>query len=160
MIDPSITRFAHRLVAALREDVAANERIAALLAVQEESVRHPGDAAFQEATSALETELKGAPMRTARRDRALGDLAGALGVARTALTIKSAVERLGADGAALAHERDRLAEVAHEVQVRNRRVATLVRLHRQVTKELIQVVLGPTDGGDVHSGGSLIDAEV
>ena len=60
----------------------------------------------------------------------------------------------------LAAERAQLIEVSTEVGRRNRRMATLVRLHRQVTRELIQVVLGPEDGGDVHAGGSLIDAEV
>ena len=68
--------------------------------------------------------------------------------------------RLGADGELLAAERTRLIEVCADVCRRNRRMATLVRLHRQVTRELIQVVLGPEDGGDVHEGGSLIDAEV
>ena len=150
----------NRLVAVAREEVASQERIAALLERQEASVRRPGDEEFQAATAALETELAGAPQRASRRDRALRDLAAELRVAPSALTIGSVVERLGDRGAALAIERDRLRDAAREVQRRNRRVATLVRLHRQVTKELIQVVLGPSDGGDVHSGGSLIDAEV
>ena len=160
MTDDVITRHVHRLIVAIREEVAAHERILELLTAQEDSVRRPGDEAFQASTTALEAELGRTGQRTARRERALRDLASDFGVAQSAMTISSIVERLGDDGAILAQERDRLTEIAKEVQRRNRRVATLVRLHRQVTKELIQVVLGPMDGGDVLDGGSLIDAEV
>ena len=75
-------------------------------------------------------------------------------------TVGSLVERLGSEGALLAAERAQLIELSQEVGSLNRRMATLVRLHRQVTRDLIQVVLGSEDGGDVHAGGSLIDAEV
>ncbi|MGD2016501.1 MAG: flagellar export chaperone FlgN [Planctomycetota bacterium] len=154
------TNRVNRLVIAIREEVASHEKIVELLTVQEGSIRNPAGEAFQAATLELEVELKRSAGRTARRERALAELAAELGVAPGVATIGSMVERLGADGELLAAERTRLIEVGADVRRRNRRMATLVRLHRQVTRELIQVVLGPEDGGDVHEGGSLIDAEV
>jgi len=154
------TNRVNRLVIASREEVASHEKIVELLTVQEGSIRNPAGEAFQAATLELEVELKRSAGRTARRERALAELAAELGVAPGVATIGSMVERLGADGELLAAERARLIDVGADVRRRNRRMATLVRLHRQVTRELIQVVLGPEDGGDVHEGGSLIDAEV
>lgn len=154
------TNLVNRLIVAIRDEVACQENIVALLAAQEESIREPASEPFQAATLGLEVELRRSAQRTARREHALAALAADLGVTPGAATVGSLVERLGADGALLAEERARLLEVSSEVRRRNRRMATLVRLHRQVTRELIQVVLGPEDGGDVHDGGSLIDAEV
>lgn len=160
MINVEVKKHENRLIAAVREDIAAHERILEILGEQEASVRRPADERFQEATAALERELSRVPQRKIRRDRALKGLAAHFGVTSTALTIGSIVERLGDENSALARDRQRLRELAEEVKRCNRRVATLVRLHRQVTRELIQVVLGPSDGSDVHAGGSLIDAEV
>lgn len=168
MINVEVKKHENRLLAAVRDDIAAHERILAILAEQEASVRRPADERFQEATAALERELSRVPQRKIRRDRVLKGLAEHFGVAASALTIGSVVERLSEipgekhceEGSALARDRERLRELAIEVKRCNRRVATLVRLHRQVTRELIQVVLGPSDGSDVHAGGSLIDAEV
>ena len=160
MISDDLKKQRNRLLAAVREDIAAHERILVILDAQEIHVRRPADDAFQQATAALERELSRVPQRKSRRERVLRDLAAHFGVSTSALTIGSICERLGTDGTALAQDREKLLELATEVKRRNRRVATLVRVHRQVTRELIQVVLGPTDGGDVHAGGSLIDAEV
>ncbi len=156
----SQSNLVNRLVVAIREEVSAHRRILELLSAQENSIRQPASAAFKAATEELEVQLKRSSQRTTRRERAVVALAGQFGVAPSAATVGSMVERLGEDGALLAAERAQLIEVSGEVGRRNRRMATLVRLHRQVTRELIQVVLGPEDGGDVHAGGSLIDAEV
>ena len=153
-------KYANRLLAALREDVASHERILALLAEQEGLIRTPGDERFEAATRALEKEVRRAPQRKARREGAMLARASAFGVSPSALTLTSVAERLGENGEAVRREATRLRERAEEGDVRNRRGATLVRVHRDVTRELIQVVLGPDDGGDVHEGGCLIDAEV
>lgn len=150
----------NRLVIAIREEVATQRRILELLNAQEGSIRQPAGPAFKTATEELEVQLKRSSQRTARRERAVVALAEEFGVAPSAATVGSLVERLGVDGELLAVERAHLIEVSGEIGRLNRRMATLVRLHRQVTRELIQVVLGPEDGGDVHAGGSLIDAEV
>lgn len=153
-------RQAGRLLASLRDEVAAQERIAALLERQEQTVVSPSSDLFREATEALEAELGRAPHRATKRERVLRDLAELFGVARSALTITSLVERLGPAGDALRVERGRLESTVLEVQRRTRRVNALVRMHREVTRDLLQVVLGTEEGGDVHAGGTLIDAEV
>lgn len=154
-----VERGVNRLLAAIREDVAAHGRIVELLEGQENAVASRMDGGFREATEALERELSRAPLRAERRTRAFGALADALGVSRGALTLTSAVERLGEAGDALARERDRLRDAAGEVKRRNLRVAALVRMHREVTRDLLQLVLG-TEEASVHDGGTLIDAEV
>lgn len=160
MSGPAPSNLLNRLVIAIREENVSHQQILELLGVQEESIRRPASEAFKAATEELEVELKRNAQRTARRERAVVALAVELGVAPSAATVGSLAERLGPDGALLAAERAQLIELSQEVGRLNRRMATLVRLHRQVTRDLIQVVLGSEDGGDVHAGGSLIDAEV
>ena len=92
------TNRVNRLVIAIREEVASHEKIVELLTVQEGSIRNPAGEAFQAATLELEVELKRSAGRTARRERALAELAAELGVAPGVATIGSMVERLGADG--------------------------------------------------------------
>lgn len=153
-------RFAGRLLVAVRDEVAAHERIRRLLDRQEASVTSPSSDEFRAATEALESELGRTPHRVAKRDRALRDLGGHFGVASSALTLGSLCERLGDGAEALRVERERLATAVVETQKRTRRVSALVRMHRAVTRELLQVILGTSETGDVHSGGTLIDAEV
>ena len=95
------TNRVNRLVIAIREEVASHEKIVELLTVHEGSIRNPAGEAFQAATLELEVELKRSAGRTARRERALAELAAELGVAPGVATIGSMVERLGADGAAV-----------------------------------------------------------
>ena len=151
-----------RLVAVVRDELAAHERLAALLAQQEASVARPRSDAFREATLAIEAELARAPHRTQKRETALKAIGAELGVAGAALTLTSLAERFGAGGDALRDERDRLQSIALRTQARTRKVAALVRVHREVTRELLQSALGDEDEprGDVLSGGTLIDAEV
>ena len=153
-------RYTGRLLAAVREEVAAHGRIAELLALQEAAVVAPGSDAFRAATEKLEGELARAPHRTAKREKTIADLGAHFGVAPGALTLTSLAERLGEAGGALAAERDRLQAAALETRRRTRRVNALVRMHREVTAELLQVVLGTDGEEDVRSGGTLIDAEV
>lgn len=164
MDDRTLDKLTGRLVAALREEIVAHERIAELLSLQEESVRDPES--LREVTLKLDVELSRTPHRTSKRDRALEDLARHLGIAKRAMTLGSLCERLSvadasANGrtAALRVERERLREAVLLTQKRTRRVNALVRLHREVAAELLSVVLGTESGEDVHAGGTLIDAE-
>lgn len=153
-------RLCNRLLAAVREDVAAHERVLKLLQQQEQAVTRPSDPEFLRATEALELELERLPFRKGQRDRTLKDLGRAFGVEPSALTLGSIAERLGSAGAPLALERTRLRDVILEVQKVNRRVAALIRMHRDVTREILNAVLGGADGSAPLDGGTLIDAEV
>lgn len=159
--DVRLRRITNRLLVSVREDVAAHVRVKELLGAQETTVTRPSDPAFRDATEALEKELERLPFRSAQRDRHLKDLGAALGVQATTLTLASAAERLGSElGAPLLIERQRLIEVVDEVSQANRRVAALIRVHREVTREILNVVLGDGSGSEVREGGTLIDAEV
>ncbi len=154
-----LERRMNRLLAALREDVAAQQRIVEFLTRQERAVAAPSEDSFGAATTSLERELARSPFRAEKRNRSLRSMAEGLGVPASAMTLTSAAERMGDAGAPLLVERDRLRAVAGEVRRRNLRVAALVRMHRDVTRDLLQIVLGK-DGANVHEGGTLIDAEV
>ena len=78
----------------------------------------------------------------------------------SALTLGSIVDRLGDAGAPLAQERERLRDVVLDVQRVNRRVAALIRMHREVTRDILNSVLGEGSGTLPFEGGTLIDAEV
>lgn len=158
----AVLRQVNRLVVVVREEIAAHERLDGLLAQQEAAVTNPSSDAFREATLAIESELARAPHRATKRSTVLKALAGEFGVAAHALTLTSICERLGLESGTLAAERDRLEEVASRTQRRTKKVAALVRAHREVTRELLQAILGSDDGAgaDVLGGGTLIDAEV
>ena len=159
-MSPEVRRLCNRLLVSVREDVAAHERVLALLEQQEATITRPSDSQFSEATDALEQELERLPFRKGQRDRTLKQLGVAFGVEPSALTLGSIAERLGAAGAPLAIERVRLREAISKVQKVNRRVAALIRMHREVTREILDVVLGDGSGQTPLEGGTLIDAEV
>ncbi|QDV09972.1 FlgN protein [Planctomycetes bacterium Poly30] len=153
-------KLSNRLLVAVRDDVAAHGRVVEILRTQEASIVRPADAAFRQATESLEGELERIPFRKTQRDRIFRDLGVEFGIEPTALTIRSVAERLGAAGAPLLAEGERLREVATEVQRLNRRVAALVRMHREVTREILNTVLADGSGRAPLDGGTLIDAQV
>ena len=159
-ISPQLQKLSNRLLVAIREDVAAHQRVATLLSQQERAVVRPGDTEFREATEKIEQELERLPFRKLQRDRVLRDLGASFGISPSLLTLSSVAERLGAAGKPLLNERDRLRVVIAEVQRLNRRVAALVRMHREVTREILNAVLGDGSGREILDGGTLIDAEV
>ena len=77
----TLLRHANRVVAIMREEIAAHGRLHELLGRQEASVTAPGSEEFRDATIGLEAELARAPHRVSKRTQALADLAEALGVA-------------------------------------------------------------------------------
>lgn len=159
---PALQRSVNRLIAVVRDEIAAHERLDALLQRQQDAVTTPSSEAFQAATVDLEAELSRAPHRARRRAEAFALVGDALGVPASALTLSSICERLGDAAGPLAADRDALESAATSTRRRARRVTALVRMHREVTRDLLRVVLGAGDapGGDVLAGGTLIDAEV
>jgi len=153
-------RYAGRLLATVRDETAAHRRMIELLKRQEEHVTRPGTEEFRTATDGLEAELARVPHRAKKRAQIIKDLAGTFGVSPKALTLGSAAERLGERGALLGAAREELQAVAIETRRLTLRVGALVRMHREVTRDLLQVVLGGDEGHDVASGGTLIDAEI
>ncbi len=153
-------RYAGRLLAAVRDETAAHLRLIDLLRSQEANVTRPGNDAFRAATDGLQAELARVPHRAKKRAQILKDLAGVFGVSVKALTIGSAVERLGDRGVALGAARTELQAAAIETRRLTLRVGALVRMHREVTRDLLQVVLGGDEQHDVAGGGTLIDAEI
>lgn len=159
-LSAEVRKLGNRLLVAVREDVAAHQRVLVLLQRQEATVTRPADPPFREATEALEQELERLPFRKGQRDRTLKEMGRAFGVEASALTLGSVAERLGDAGRPLELERLRLREAILDVQSVNRRVAALIRMHRDVTREILYSVLGDGSGTSPLDGGTLIDAEV
>ena len=141
-------KLSNRLLVTIRDDVAAHDRVATRLRAQEASVVRPSDPVFREATSALESELERLPFRTNQRERIIRDLGKEFAIEPSTLTLRSIAER------------ERLRTSVKEVQRLNRRVAALIRMHRDVTREILNSVLGDGSGRNLLDGGTLIDAEV
>lgn len=153
-------RYAGRLLAAVRDETAAHGRLIGFLTQQEDFVTRPGTEEFRVATDGLQTELARVPHRAKKRAQIMKDLAAVFEVSPKAMTLGTAAERLGPRGAALDAAAAELQAVAIETRRRTLRVSALVRMHREVTRDLLQLVLGGEDNRDVAAGGTLIDAEV
>ena len=155
-----IRKLGNRLLVAVREDVAAQCRMLRLLEQQEATITRPSSPEFRAATDALEQELERIPFRKGQRDQAFKNLGRAFGVDFKALTLGSIAERLGSACGPLEVERILLREAILEVQKVNRRVAALIRMHREITRDVLNAVLGDGSGKTPFEGGTLIDAEV
>lgn len=153
-------RYAGRLLAAVRDETAAHGRLIGFLSQQEEFVTRPGTEEFRTATDGLQAELARVPHRAKKRAQIMKDLAAVFEVSPKAMTLGTAAERLGPRGAALEAAAQELKAVAVETRRRTLRVSALVRMHREVTRDLLQLVLGGDENRDVAGGGTLIDAEI
>ncbi len=150
----------NRLEALLREDLASQRSMLALLRRQEAAVvaRTPED--LVAVTSEIEVEVSSSAARRMRREPVVRRIAELLRVAPSALSLGSLAERLGADGARLLTLRDELREATTRVVRQNRRVAALVGLHRRINQEVLELVLADEDSNPMQRAGALVDAEV
>lgn len=97
---------------------------------------------------------------TARRQRLLGQLAGAWSVPQGTLTLGGIARRLGEGGARLEVLREDLRQAVSEVLRRRRRLSALIGMHQRINSDLMQLVLGCESEEELAQGGSLINAEV
>jgi len=98
-------------------------------------------------------------LRANRRAEWLGGLGEAWGVEPLTLTLRSVVERAGADGALLERLRAELEDVTRQVVEGARRVSLIARQQRAVVGEILSCFTGvdPTDEGDMR--GALVHLE-
>lgn len=150
----------NRLEAILREELAGQADLLALLRRQEAAVVARTSGELSEVTGCLEAALHDCATRRARREGVLRKLAEQLGVAPSALTLRSLAERLGADGQRLTALRDELRDVTSRVVRQNRRVAAVLGLHRRINQEVLQLFLAEDDSNPLDRAGALVDAEV
>ena len=146
------------LEAYVQEEIGAQRRTTALLQAHEEAVHTTLPAVIQEATLALEQELRPVPARARRRDELLRAFGRLWGVEPTALTLGSLIERAGPDADRLVRQRQELRDATAKVARQSRRNAVAARTHQRLTADIIESVLA--QGGDsVENGGSLVNAE-
>ncbi len=151
----------NHLEANAREELAAQERFLALLDEQEQAIIAGSSAAVADVTKRLEKESPSAARRSTTRARLVKAIAEAWQVPIGAMTLGSIAERAGRHGERLSVLRDELRNKANEVGRKNRRVASVARLHHQVIREVINTIFRDDEGGylDGEAAGTLIDAE-
>lgn len=160
---------ARALEAWVREECAAQQRLAALLEEELDALVRGRPARIGEGAARLEREAAHAAVRAARRDRIVRTLAAEWNVAPRTLTLGSAAERLGAEGATLRGLRAELRGAVARVARLARRMTAQARYQERLFGEWIETLLAaaappapPSLGrsGTVEDArGSLVDAE-
>jgi len=150
----------NRLEGLLRRELSGQAALLELLRRQEAAVISRTPEPLAEVTECIERELASAAAHRLEREPVMQRLAGLLGVAPTALTLGSLIERLGEDGQRLQPLRDELRDMTAKVVRHNRRVAALVGLHRRLNQEVLEHLLAQDDSNPLERSGALVDAEV
>jgi len=151
----------NHLEANAREELAAQDRFLAILDDQEQAILAGRSEGVLTASKSIETESAGSARRAASRKRLLKGISEAWRVPVDAMTLGSIAERAGARGAPLVDLRRDLRNKANEVALKNKRVASVARLHHHVIREVINTIFRDEEGGYLEgdAAGALIDAE-
>lgn len=150
----------NHLLAWARDELASQERLAALLEAQEQATVAHDVRIVEEHTASIQAELGGAAGRAKRRETVVGALAAHWNVAATVLTLTSIAERLGPQGDVILEVRGDLRDTAARVARQVRRLGRLLSVHRQLARETIEILLTDEQGNPLHDAGTLVDAEV
>ena len=151
----------NHLEANARDELAAQERFLVLLDGQEQAIVKANTEDATRFGTELENEASGASRRAVSRQRILKAISSVWNVPVSAMTLGSIAERAGNRGQRLAEIRKELRLKASEVIRKNRRVASVARMHQQVMREVIDMVFADENGGPLSENvpGNLIDAE-
>ena len=149
----------NHLEVCVAEDLVAQKRLVELLTRQEEMIVQNDTKGLQEATEAMEAELRLAPTRSGNRERILRQLARTWRVHRDTITLSSAAERAEEGGDRIRDLRRELRSTCADVARANRRLAALTTLHRSIVRDVIDTLLGDENGSPILLAGTLVDAE-
>ena len=153
-----------QLEAWTQTEIAAQERMLALLADQEAAIGAGQSADLAASSKAIEAELCRGPRRERERAQLMRRIATTLGVAPDVLTLSSIVERAentGVGAERLAGRRDELRRATAAVLNKGRQIASLARYHTGLMEELMQLLIedSVTDAPPAgESRGTLVDA--
>jgi hypothetical protein len=146
------------LEAYVQEEIGAQRRTVSLLEAHEQALYTTLPAVIQEATKALEEDLRPVQARARRRDELLRAFGRLWGVEASTLTLGSLIERAGPDAERLQRQRQDLRDATAKVARQARRNAVAARTHQRLTADIIESLLA--QGGEpVENGGSLVNAE-
>lgn len=154
-----VTTALRQLEAYVQEEIGAQLRLLERLEAQDLALRSHDPLRIAHTTRALDTEIEGAQKRAQRRHTILAGLADVWGLAPSSLSLSSVAERVGDDGERLERQKQELERISKRVQKLARRNTTVARFHQRLTSDVLQAVLVQDDGGNVHDGGALVDAE-
>lgn len=149
----------HRTEAWLREEIAAQSRLAAALDAQERAIRGGDATALADAARALDAELRGGMPREGRRRDLARELARATGARAETLTLTAIADRAAAAGVetgGLVRLREELRLTTASTLRRGRRLAALARYHQGLLNELFLVLAGDAQGNEPRV--TLVDA--
>lgn len=155
----NVQSLANLLEANVRDEIAAKREALALIEAQEQAVATTDVDAFDIAHERARQLVEADGRRAAKRAVMMKRLGEAWQVAADALTLGSVATRLGGDGARLAELRLELRELVAAVMKRNRRLSSLLGMHRRLNRDILKVVLGTEEGAEPTSAGTLVNAE-
>jgi hypothetical protein len=143
----------------VREEIAARERLLALIQRQEDAVLAGASEELARVTREVEGELALQATRARTRQALFNTFARRFAVPVSELSLSSIAERCGAAGERIATLRRELRDATASVARKNRRLNALVSMHRRVLNDLIHTVLGVDAGREQHATGTLVNAE-
>jgi hypothetical protein len=141
------------------EELGAKKAALQSIKAQELAITERDPDALEKTMDAMNSILPGDTSRAKRRTRLIAELSELWKVPADALTLGAIVRRLGPEGERLEKLRGELRQAVAEVLKRNRRLSSLIGMHRRVNNEIISVVLGVDDRDQLPSSGTLVDAE-
>lgn len=147
------------LEACTQEDLCAQTRIRELLAQQSAALTTRNTESIEETTDELDRELDAGLHRVTRRGQLIDGFASIWGIPGSALSLSSIAERYGPGSEKLMELRTQLRTATTEVMEAGRRNAALIRMHREVVHEVMDVLFGEGGKNPLDVEGSLVNAE-
>ncbi len=147
------------LEANVSEEIATKHKVLLNIEAQESSVTSQELDSFEQQLEEMNGILAADTSRSSRRARLLDELSELWKVPADALTLGAIVRRLGPEGARLEELRSELRGVVADVLRRNRRLSSLIGMHRRLNRDIVNTVLGAEEKDGLPSSGALLDAE-
>jgi len=146
------------LEANVSEELGTKHKVLENIEKQERAVTRQDTAAFEALLATMNDILAGDTARARRRARLVEELSELWKVPTDALTLGAIIRRLGPEGAKLEKLRAELRDAVAEVLKRNRRLSSLLGMHRRLNRDIVNTVLGLEGGQTMPSTGALLDA--
>ena len=154
----NLTSLIKHLEVNVNEEISAKRAVLASIEAQERSIAANDPGSFENTVEEIGKLVPRDGHRAAKREHLLRQISEHWQIPVEALTLGSIVRRLGPEGEQLEELRGELRKVVAAVLKHNRRLASLIGMHRRLNRDIIQVVLGGDENRDIASSGTILDA--
>jgi hypothetical protein len=154
----NLTSLIKHLEVNVMEEISAKRATLEAILAQEQSIAANDPSSFEKTVEEIGKLVPRDGHRAAKREHLLRQISEHWQVPVEALTLGSIVRRLGLEGTRLEELRVELRKVVATVLKHNRRLSSLIGMHRRLNRDIIQVVLGGDEKYDIDSSGTILDA--